>query len=1843
MSTPDEVAAERRRRLEALVPPATPTPPALLEHQAAQYDAYLTRGERDLLIGDAIKAKATEYEAKGMLTSEAMTQAASDVGAAVGTRLPEEKPTVFGAISQAAAVRRTIPGDPRQTAIDAARRRAEPPAVAGARMLGLVPQTLEEEQGSARARAETVLELGSLAAKGLDALSVGGTKVGPAVEQIRAGAGRRLSEMYPDAPQTRAERGIIAAGDAGLPLETEEGAALRFYGSLAPALVQEYALATPTGVGLRKAGGQMAGPRDIMAAVETHQQAGDDVPTALGKAFGELDFGLARLEDVLGTRPEDRSLLADSTLDERSEWSKPFFRAMHKVEQGRMLGDDLEAAAPQDDSIASQGIRKLAWGTGLAAEFLVPWEGPFMLPFKGAKAAKTAAKLPEGVDRVAAFARILQGRGSEIPDMLARSMTARAEAGERVEDLYALLPAELRATADEMLAEDGITVRRPSEARTLGGYETEQISARELAALRGPARERAAEQMRAEYGAAGPGPDAARVRAAMGDEALTLHLTDKDRALLARAAGGRAMAGRILDEPVAPGPDAARVRAAMGDEALTLHLTDKDRALLARPAGGRAMAGRILDEPVARSLASEDVRNVLGVEPRAAILRGEREARAAQIAQAGEALADVRPAVPGVIKQQAKEYLDNLAGPALAEIEKAEADLADRLLAAMGKATAAVQAKGLDRSLLNMNDYMTWAYARQVARKGLTPEEARSAGLGGLPQGGGFEKLRHLDPTQTPHAPDYRLLTSGGELVEGGDLRRVLTTMLHRQNFGDEVQFLDQRSVAKWAGFSHNPANIAKRMNRKGKAAAVGALKSDYHFASPAEKAVVDGLAAGPRGQISTDKILASIQDSTSLTGLPPEFTEMASRFFRAVFGGSPTPRHGRVRTLDAREEAIVAAVGDAMRARWSSALGTADVVQPVAGMVVSRSDYDAMKRRILSNRAGAGYVPLGSFKLGALTPGRRGRLLSWEAGGEDAARRYFARYGIELPASATDADLLQLENRVLQLEGGRSADARHAIRGTGDLSTRLLNALSRPVAAARGLSSPLSSIVLGGTGNVLQQLAPGARTVVEAGLRRMQHAGIEVRDGVREAIRRGVTPSEALHSVVMGYRPVGEIEILLVDALRSPKPASAAFVFALRKEVLARVKGDDFPNLHSNDVREVQAALSDYALVREKDMEELGRRLLSTAIDPARFDPARLTGASPLNRGQLREVWREFVVTGRLDGPVALHAVEQVWSVDAAKAAAKMDQDDRLQAFAVRLKSDDIEREVLQKLAEAGLGTADPEVVRAAQALMSGPGAARGLDPFTLSQARRLLERHGLAEGVGAIDFAHIGDMFYLPGFAAELKAAKAAGVNLKDTQARAAAQWAFGQYKHMLTAYSPGYHITNMLSILPSLIMTQGLAGTARTLSTLGRHPAMAWKLSQRLSGVEWYGLPDLAGRVHVTPDGRVFSAEELAREFQSLGLSDGRAAALYARQVANEIKRSTGLWGFASRNASNLRDAVVGVSEMLERAVRSGVALDALNRGESMESAVAAGRRALFDYADATAADRIISTWGPIFWLFHRKNMDAFWKAVADNPARVMGTLRLAAQQRRAAGDDEYQQALARDTDLSRAVLGQLDTPWSGKVRISTGSVLTPVEAALLTRVLTSVPGEFLGGAPMGEAGEATRALAGQANPLTQQGIATVADVDPSTGFRLSPSASNDIPEWMMQVPPLADHLGWAYGIERYRRKDEDYARADTYIGHRPYFYAPGGQDAAKNKRQWQAFKRTSGLGRKLDEVQSLYEMTLDPDPKYGRVVPALKLLGLHVAEAPDPGIAELRVRSTQASTLRAMVPAAEQEAR
>ena len=227
-----------------------------------------------------------------------------------------------------------------------------------------------------------------------------------------------------------------------------------------------------------------------------------------------------------------------------------------------------------------------------------------------------------------------------------------------------------------------------------------------------------------------------------------------------------------------------------------------------------------------------------------------------------------------------------------------------------------------------------------------------------------------------------------------------------------------------------------------------------------------------------------------------------------------------------------------------------------------------------------------------------------------------------------------------------------------------------------------------------------------------------------------------------------------------------------------------------------------------------------------------------------------------------------------------------------------------------------------------------------------------------------------------------------------------------------NPGYYINNILGAVAQAYLQGGISGISDLGAAIGRNPDVYQQALRYLHKGNQFGLEasQKSRGIMVTRDGRLFTAETLADSADRYGIGATFIKAELARAIGDDIRRtdperwmSTGLANLGTGRALN--DMYLEWAQTTDNMFRLAMYMDQLHKGLSEAEAASIVRRTFYDYADLSEKEKQFLREVFLFYAYMRKNQVQVFRALADNPSRVMGTIRMIKNsQKEAMGDED-----------------------------------------------------------------------------------------------------------------------------------------------------------------------------------------------------------------------------------------------
>lgn len=402
------------------------------------------------------------------------------------------------------------------------------------------------------------------------------------------------------------------------------------------------------------------------------------------------------------------------------------------------------------------------------------------------------------------------------------------------------------------------------------------------------------------------------------------------------------------------------------------------------------------------------------------------------------------------------------------------------------------------------------------------------------------------------------------------------------------------------------------------------------------------------------------------------------------------------------------------------------------------------------------------------------------------------------------------------------------------------------------------------------------------------------------------------------------------------------------------------------------------------------------------------------------------------------------------------------------------------------------------------------------------------------------------------------------------------------MRVGMTTGLLIPNVSSFVGNLwgaffqtYQTRGFSGALRA---WGTNPRLIGDVTGRL----WGDGPmryRLGSKPHITPSGKIITAEMLTRDFLTHGLDSSFPKAEGAEALIEDVRRSIGTW--PRRFLDDPSAAVTEMPRWVQRQLteawssidnmnRVAVYLDALNEGADIGKAAELARLAAFDYGNLTDFERQVMRRTVLFYSFMRQNIRLFWWTLMNHPSRVFGQLRMAnGLQEQFVKDEPYivfpEYAQGRMVlDFRDAVVEQAGSQQG----VATLSPPMPVMDAI------NLTADMLGLA-LGDQ-QAAQELAGRLTPPYQGGIVAAFNIDPWSGRDLSSQV--EVPQFLVEGDRMATG-----GVVV-----DDFLQVRREAGDENEAYPGAGKYVAGNEKGWWFLRNVYQLppfGRSMSTLEQI----------------------------------------------------------
>lgn len=543
---------------------------------------------------------------------------------------------------------------------------------------------------------------------------------------------------------------------------------------------------------------------------------------------------------------------------------------------------------------------------------------------------------------------------------------------------------------------------------------------------------------------------------------------------------------------------------------------------------------------------------------------------------------------------------------------------------------------------------------------------------------------------------------------------------------------------------------------------------------------------------------------------------------------------------------------------------------------------------------------------------------------------------------------------------------------------------------------------------------------------------------------------------------------------------------------------------------------------------------------------------------------------------------------------------------FMARLRSEYVKRDVVQELVKHEIGLKPGRTAELAVDILNNPdmgdmrmAATRGYNAIDVIEARRVLDRMGLAPGDGG-GFTAMDDVLVAPYIQAKLEeAAKYGQVHDAPVTGISALDevifwWKQSNLGRLSILASPARPLADNIGAFMQVYLTrggQGFTDVAGSVADVGATQIAADLAEMRTR--KWdFGSKALAKRgaergVYVFPGG-VYSHKDLVHEFHMRGLDAQAARSENAGQLIDDVRRHD--YGTFRRLVA-VKDHVQyanEVSNFFDMQWRTRVALGELKRGATMDDACAAAREALYDYSGLQPWERRYGRALFPWYTFTKRNGEAVLKALLNKPGRVTYLTRTMYRQPDLWGFSEEQKERMTPQQWSSLILAQgPGRDMDHDARFYTLSGINPADFLLWVQA------------------HATSAEAWESDlfPWTQHVLDAAAEAKATMGSPEWRDRQNEVPGWMMADPFVATYIRAAFGVERvYLGAKENPDKATTHddVG-RPMRWVAGqayeqqGDEgkALVARELWRAMWGLFGKGgERLREYGAVYDEAVRP---------------------------------------------------
>lgn len=1081
-------------------------------------------------------------------------------------------------------------------------------------------------------------------------------------------------------------------------------------------------------------------------------------------------------------------------------------------------------------------------------------------------------------------------------------------------------------------------------------------------------------------------------------------------------------------------------------------------------------------------------------------------------------------------------------------------------------------------------------------------EAAKLYAKGEHPPGGynwrrqeGFNRLRGSEE-MTPDRFTYVVRNAKGDVIRQTDFAGGIESILKRQLDGDSLWDAEKRPVARWA--------------TTGKPR----LTSDYLFASPVERRIVEGLrsvggdARAWPARLRQLKAAADARRAERMAG-----GLIADATTGAPAGAKPLTEMGQVAV-------------DATRLALRDMMGSAELKQLGNGAMVAAGD----KARILKGvveRVGVGQERAAKIIGGALPTAEEEAKLAGLA----------ARAGIPRePGTLTSKLYTQLRHAAMGEEGGVLADIRYRVQGTRAFLDRMWAAVSDAhldrrkwgkITETFATHGPIAWVSKRFLEDKFGTLPLVPRSMWKETSTRLGRVADDLQLEFK-ALPKDMSPAQRMQTLIGRYTAVHPDELARAQTMMDQ---------AARDQLRMEWKGPRPSWLDQEDPVRFQWGFRTWSRGVTDAAEDAGRQWVSSNLIAAGQDMSQTVLKDLVHTAVPRdlavEIYREAFERGDLVGP-GLQEAMRLLNRD----MKPLNTTAALVTHALSLKAEAIVAEEMDKLLGSGAVVLGNDLRRRAlDAAVMGKhkswneAAKRWEFRFPEAQvtwaSQKLLD-WGIEEGSGAAlkDLSlgrrsvtvpkYIADDLARMVSSAQLDSRKVYDTELLNTVLRAFKEWT----THGLIMPNPAFFTGQMLSLAPTMITTRGLKGTAEAAGTFIRHPLIVGSLVKRLAGG---GSPTFASRVAESDllrlaDGGLASIDDLEHGARLGGLQDTQTSFETAESLKDVLARDGADYGVLDPRRLRMPTAwwqnkIREVAGSFDLTARMSVFVSEVERGVPMDVAAQAAREAALDFRNLTEWEAKYMRQVFTFYAFMRKNSDAYVKALAHNPARVLGQMRLAHASAVGQGLTPIEQGAVSDDDLARMTVYDDDEVVNDKGRIHplyrmNRLQTTPMGVAEVLGTIRSMAGLFDGN---GKQFAQNITPIGQTLAILAMGRKLDRDYDAPLNNRVPPILMDSF------LGPVLQST-FAVGPVALRETDDPETRdedATNELGSRkPAVWAAGGdrsltpeQQAAARDR-WQAF--LTWFSRPLGTLQQFSEAAGG--------IPVLRDLGLF--EPPPPNLTQ-----------------------